>query len=165
MGDQTEEQKGQTQAGSTGQVASPPAIPVEFAAEHQRMKDELERLRAERRHEKAVAQVNAYITQKRKLLPAVFAQAVANLEQDYLDDENRPVLFAAQDGGTKRNRADSRLAEWDALPTQDLTEEGMPVHVLRFSDDNAEARKSNPFTPEGAEEAARQYAARRNGKG
>lgn len=128
--------------------APAPSLPAEFAAlksEHDAVMDELavlraERLalRAERRTERARARVSELV-RGGKLLPAQFAECAASLAQAYADDEDRPVQFAAQQGGTARNRADNLIATWNSNPLLHLTEERIPVTV--FGADNEASRQ------------------------
>lgn len=159
--------------------SAPPAVPVEFAQQLAAMEAENKRLRelqeqsaqrlagveAERRVERAKTRITDLIHNQRKLPAAVFNDAVALLARQYADDESSPVKFAATSGGTERNRADTLLAVLDALPVSRMGEERIPVHLLRFSDDEtAEERAKNPLTPEGAAASARADAERRNGR-
>lgn len=151
------------------------ALPPQFAAEHERMRAELDALRqqnatlaAERRAERARSEVKARI-EARKLYPEAFNQAVANLTQAYADDAATPVTFAATETGTKVGRAANLLAEWDGTPPHSLTQEelrGEAVGLLRFNSEQERSKEdeSNPLTPVGAETYARKWIAQANGK-
>ncbi len=164
---------------NTGTAA--PQIPVEFAQQLAAMEAENKRLReaqeqsavrmaaveAERRVERAKAVITDLVSAKHKLPAALFNDAVALLARQYADDAATPVKFAATDGGTERNRADTLLALLNALPESHMMQEKIPTHLLRFNDETElteEEAKKNPLTPEGAEEGARAWAERRNGR-
>ena len=126
---------------------------------------QMAQFQAERRIERARARVTELVEKDHRLPPAAFNDAVALLARIYADDEGAPVKFAATEGGTQRNRADTLLAVLGALPQIPLMQERIPVHVLRFNEVADPAKpEEDPFTPEGAEASARTWAERRNGR-
>lgn len=167
-------QKGETGVGTTG--AGVP--PVEFAATLDAMRAENERLRkeqqqtattmaelqAERRSERARARITTLVETDHRLPPALFNEAVAALARAYEDDERTPVQFAATEGGTKRNRAETLLTLLGQLPQSQMMNERIQARVLRFSDDSTEDAAKNPLTTAGAEAGARTWAEQQNKK-